>query len=152
MRAATALALIACAALWGCSAKAPKGIDAALLDDGIANTIGDPTTCVLVVKKGSGEVVYRYGSHMTCGTSFPSCQAGGTTSGDDLAKAAASGEVRSASCGSPAGGVGYVIGPVPTSKAQYSDLAYSASMNTKRMLPGVEMASRLAQALSRAGF
>ena len=82
-----------------------------MLDDGIAATIGDPTTCVLVVEKGSGKVVYRYGRYMTCGVSFPSCQGAKTTTADDLAKAAAAGEARSASCGSPAGGVGYVLGP-----------------------------------------
>jgi hypothetical protein len=147
-----ALALVLAAALAGCSAKAPKGIDAALLDDGIANTIGDPTTCLLVVRKGSGEVVYRYGSHMTCGTNIPVCQGAAVTTVDDLAKAAAAGEARTASCPSPAGGVGYTIGPVPTTKPQYQDLAYAAAMNTKRMLPGIEMASRLEQAFKRAGF
>ena len=114
--------------------------------------IGDPTTCVLVVEKGSGKVVYRYGRELTCGVSFPSCQGAGTTTGDDLATAAAAGEARSASCPSPAGGVGYIIGPMPTTKPQYANLAYSASMNTKRMLPGIEMGHRLEQAFSRAGF
>ena len=54
MRARTAVGLILTLALIGCSAKAPKGIDAAVLDDAIGNAIGDPTTCLIIVKKGSG--------------------------------------------------------------------------------------------------
>ena len=62
MRGRALAGLIVSLALIGCSEKAPKGIDAAALDDAIANSIGDPATCVLVVKNGSGDVVYRYGA------------------------------------------------------------------------------------------
>lgn len=144
--------LLLTAALAGCS-KAPKGVDSAALDDAISKVIGDPSTCVLVVKKGSGDVVYRYGSHMTCGVSLPTCQGvGGQTTANDLAKAAAGGETRTASCGSPAGGAAFAIGPLPTQKPENQSLAYAAVMNSKRMLPGMEMASRLEGAFAKGGL
>jgi hypothetical protein len=145
-----ALILVLAAVLTACSPKAPPGVDTAVLDEAIANSIGDPTTCVLVVKRGSGEVVYRYGRQLTCGTKIPSCQAGGTTTVDALAKEAARGVVRTVSCPSPAGGVGIAVGPVQSTKA--GDLAYAAAMNSAHVLPGMEIARRLDGALAKGGF
>jgi hypothetical protein len=150
MQRAAAVILVLAAALTACSPKAPPGVDTALLDEAIANSIGDPTTCVLVVKRGSGEVVYRYGRQLTCGTNIPSCQAGGTTTVDALAKEAARGVVRTVSCPSPAGGVGIAVGPVQSTKA--GDLAYAAAMNSAHVLPGMEIARRLDGALAKGGF
>jgi hypothetical protein len=147
-----ALILVLAASLTACSPKAPPGVDTAVLDEAIANSIGDPTTCVLVVKKGSGEVVYRYGRQLTCGTKIPSCQAGGTTSVDALAKEAAAGATRTVSCPSPAGGVGIAIGPVTATRPELGELAYAAAMNSAHVLPGIEIARRLDGALARGGF
>jgi hypothetical protein len=86
------------------------------------------------------------------GGPLPLCLTPGETTVDDLAAAAAKGEERSASCSSPAGGAAYVLGPLPTDKPQFKDLAYAAGMNTKHMLPGVEMARRLGNAFPEGGF
>ena len=150
MQRSAVLTLVLAASLSACSPKAPPGVDAAVLDDAIATSIGDPTTCVLVVRKGSGEVVYRYGRQMTCGTQIPSCQGGATTTVDALAKEAAKGVMRTVSCPSPAGGVGIAVGPVQSSKA--GEFAYAAAMNSQHVLPGMEMARRLDGALAQGGF
>jgi len=154
MRARAAVGLILTLALIGCGAKAPKGIKAADLDDAIGNAIGDPTTCLIIVKKGSGENAYQYGSNLNCSAQIPVCNVPGQTTVKDLAKRAAAGEEKTASCGLPQGegGVGYVIGPVPATKPEYKDLAYAASFNGKRYLPGIEMQTRLEGAYKKAGF
>jgi hypothetical protein len=145
-----ALTLVLAASLTACSPKAPPGVDAALLDEAIAASVGDPTTCVLVVRKGSGEVVYRYGRQVTCATEIPSCQSAATITVDALAKEAAAGAVRTISCPSPAGGVGIAVGPVRADKP--GEFAYAAAMNTAHVLPGMEMARRLDSAFAKAGF
>jgi hypothetical protein len=152
MLARASLAAIACLTLIGCSQKAPKGINASALDNVIAGAIGDPSTCVKVVEKASGKVVYQYGSHMTCGLALSNCGGQGTTTGDALGKEAATGAAKTASCPSPAGGTAYAMGPLPNSKPQYAGLAYSASMNTKHLLPGIEIQRRLELAFRQAGF
>jgi hypothetical protein len=150
MQRTAALGLIVAAALTGCSPKPPPGVDVAVLDEAIANSIGDPTTCVIVVRKGSGEIVYRYGRQLTCGTQIPSCQGAAITSVDALAKEAAKGVTRTVSCPSPAGGVGIALGPVPTTRA--GEFAYAAGMNSPHVLPGIEIARRLDGAFARGGF
>lgn len=148
-----ALALALAAALAGCSNAAPAGVDTAALDEAIANSIGDPTTCVLVVKKATGDVVYRYGTHMTCSREMPSCEGAATTNVENVAKAASQGVAKSASCPTSAGAVGWTAGDLPTSKPQtFGDLAYAAAMNSKRALPGREMAVRLESAFAKGGF
>jgi hypothetical protein len=149
MQRAAALALVLAASLTGCSPKPPPGVDVAVLDEAIANSIGDPTTCVIVVRKGSGEIVYRYGRQLTCGTQIPSCQADAVTSVDALAKAAAKGVTRNFSCSSPAGGVGVALGPVSTRPGEF---AYAAGMNSQHVLPGIEIARRLEGAFAKGGF
>ena len=152
MKRSAVLILVLAASLSACSPKAPAGVDTAVLDDAIATTIGDPTTCVLVVKKGSGEVVYRYGRQVTCATDIPSCSGGATTTVDDLAKEAAAGQTRTVSCPSAAGGVGIAIGPVPQTKPQMGELVYAAAMNSQHVLPGMEIAHRLEGDFAKAGF
>jgi hypothetical protein len=154
MRGWASLGLVLSLALTGCTPKAPKGIDAKVLDDAIGNAIGDPTICVLLVKKGAGEVVYRYGSNLNCSAQVPVCTGPGQTTVKDLAKAAAAGQTKTSSCALPQGegGVGYALGPLPATKPQYQDLAYAASINGKRYLPGIEIATRLDGAFKRAGF
>lgn len=146
-----AAVLVLAAALIGCS-KTPAGVDKAALDEAIASSIGDPSTCVIVIKRGSGEVVYRYGRNMTCGAAAPSCDTPGTSTVDDLAKAAAKGVVKQASCATPAGGVGWAAGPVASTHPENGELAYAAAMNSKRGLPGREIATRLERAFAKGGF
>ena len=69
---AFALGLLACAALAACSPKLPAGVDKHRLDLAVNDAIGDPNTCVLIGRP-DGELVYRFGSHMTCGRRLPSC-------------------------------------------------------------------------------
>ena len=152
MKRSAVLTLVLAASLSACSPKAPTGIDTAALDDAIATSIGDPSTCVLVVKKDTGEVVYRYGRQMTCGAQMPSCQGEAMTTVDALAKQAAAGQVRTISCPSPAGGVGIAIGRVPQTKPELGELVYAAGMNTEHVLPGMEIARRLDGAFAKAGF
>ena len=154
MRARAAVGLILTLALIGCGAKAPKGIKAADLDDAIGNAIGDPTTCVIIVKKGSGEKVYQYGSNLNCSSQIPVCNVPGQTTVKDLARRAAAGEEKTSSCAIPGGegGVGYVIGPVPATKTEHQGLAYVASLNGKRYLPGIEISARMDGAFKQAGF
>ena len=154
MRPWSAVGLVLTLTLIGCAPKAPKGIDAAVLDEAIGNAIGDPTACLIIVKKGSGETAYQYGSNLNCTAQIPVCTAPGQTSVKALAKAAAAGESRASSCALTGGegGAGYTSGPVPTAKPQYQDLAYAASINGKRYLPGIEMQARLDGAFKKAGF
>ena len=154
MRARAAVNLILTMALIGCAPKAPKGIDAAVLDDAIGSAIGDPTACLILVKKGSGEAVYQYGTNINCSAQIPICTGPGMTNVKALAKAAAGGETRTSSCALAGGegGAGYTSGPVPATKPQYQDLAYAASINGKRYLPGIEMQTRLEGAFKKAGF
>ncbi len=154
MRAPPAVGLVLTLALIGCAPKAPKGIDAAVLDDAIGNAIGDPSICVLVVEKGSGKLAYKYGTNVNCSAQIPVCTAPGTTTVNDLAKSAAAGQTRNSSCAlvQGEGGVGYASGPLPASKAQYQNLAYAASINGKRYLPGIEIATRMEGAFKKAGF
>ncbi|CAN5346866.1 hypothetical protein BH11PSE2_BH11PSE2_10450 [soil metagenome] len=144
--------LMIAAALAGCS-KLPKDIDKDILDDAVGASIGDPATCVLIVKKGTGDVVWRYGRNMTCAQTLPACDAPGSISTDNVAVAAAKGATKAASCPSPAGLASWSAGPLPTSHPdKYGDLVYAASMNSKRGLPGREMATRLEGAFAKAGF
>jgi hypothetical protein len=155
MRALASLGLVLMLALTGCTPKAPKGIDAKALDSAIGDAIGDPTACLILTRKGSGEAVYQYGSNINCSAQIPICTSPGTTSVKELAKAAATtGQSKTSSCPLPAGdgGVGYVMGPLPATKPQYQDLAYAASINGKRYLPGIELQTRLEPAFTKAGF
>lgn len=150
---AAALALCAAVSLAACSPKGPPGIDTAALDAAIGDSIGDPTTCVIIARKGSGQTVWRYGRNMTCGASWPACDSPASQTTDQLAQAAAKGETKAASCASAVGGVGWAAGPVPTSHPdKYGDLVYAAAMSSKRALPGREMATRLESAFAKAGF
>lgn len=148
--AASALALAACAPA------GPKGVDAELLTQQVRKAIGDPNTCVLIVEKGSGTVVWRFGDYTTCATARPACDRPGTITTDDLAKLAAAGDARTLSCDAPgeAGDrVGWASGPItPSAGAQYGDLAYAANMQGPSVLPGREIKVRLESAFRKAGM
>ncbi len=152
MRAPAAVALLAALAVAGCSPGAPKGVSKDVLDDAVTAQIGDPNTCVLIGKAGSGAVVYQFGSHVTCGKAWPSCDSGGARTTDNLLKAAAQGAPPvQASCRSQADGsrgVGWSAGPV----SGHADLVYAAAMEGANTPPGVVIADKLRQAFERAGL
>lgn len=150
------LSLPVLALLSACSQNAPAGIDVHRLDAAVGQAVGDPNTCVLLVKKGSGDVVYRYGTKTNCGRVLPSCESGGTTTADALAKLAAAGTTKTISCDSGANGenrVAWAAGPVTASPgATYGEVAYAVVMESPTALPGREIAIRLQAALKKAGM
>ena len=149
--AATSLALAAC------QPPSPKGIDAQTLHDAVSDAIGDPNTCVLIVEKGAGKVVFRYGELTTCAIARPACDgAGGMMATDELGELAAAGDVRTTSCdalGEAGDRVGWASGPItPSPGAQYGDLAYAANMQGPSVLPGREIKVRVESAFRKAGM
>ena len=154
----TVLALAATSlALAGCQPVAPKGIDPDRLQDAVSTAIGDPNTCVLIVEKGAGAVVWRFGDYTTCATARPACDdTGETMTTDQLAEKAAAGDIRTTSCaaGGEAGDrVGWASGPItPSAGARYGDLAYAANMQGPSILPGREIKVRLEGAFRKAGM
>jgi len=148
-------ALCVCLALGACSKSAP-GIDDARLSDAVGAAIGDPATCVILATK-SGDVAWRYGTHMTCSRALPDCsQGGGTVTVEALATLAAKGDERAISCRSVPDGsrsVGWATGPAPAAKgATHEPLVYAAVMEGERALPGREIKLRLENALADAGL
>lgn len=143
-------------ALAACQPTGPSGIDSALLTDQVSKAIGDPNTCVLIVEKGSGKVVWRYGDYSTCAIARPACDGSGTLNTDVLAKKAAAGDTRTLSCdaaGETGDRVGWASGPItPTPGTHYGDLAYAAEMQGPTVLPGREIKIRLENAFRAAGM
>jgi len=151
MRRAGATLALAGLALAGCGSQLPAGVDETKLDTYVSEAIGDPNTCVLIGRAGSGDVVWRYNTHTTCGRTLPACDGQATQTVGDLLKATAQdGAPRRLSCdSSPDGsrGVGWASGPIPGHK-----LVYAAVMEGQRALPGLIMADKLESALQDAGF
>lgn len=158
MRAPVTIFAIAgsCLALAACQPPGPKGVDPERLQSEVSAAIGDPNTCVLIVEKGTGAVVWRFGDYTTCAISRPACSAPGTLSTDELAKLAAAGDTRTTSCdafGEAGDRVGWASGPItPSAGAQYGDLAYAANMQGPTVLPGREIKVRLESAFRKAGM
>jgi len=153
-RAGRALAValtVGALALAGCGPKLPKGVNPDKLADAVSDAIGDPNTCMLIGRRGSGEVVWRYNTHTTCARSLPACDVGGARTVGDLLKAtAADGRPRTLSCNSAADGsrgVGWAAGPIAG-----RGLVYAAVMEGPRALPGRIMAEDIEGALKDAGF
>jgi len=146
-----ALALMAASCVAACSPGLPNGVSQDRLNEAVSDAIGDPNTCVLIGKRGSGEVIWRYNTHTTCDRSLPACDAPARRTVDDLLKAAArDGQPRTLSCSStPDGsrGVGWAAGPVPG-----HPLVYAAVMEGQRALPGRIMADKVEGALKDAGL
>lgn len=151
MRRASAALALAGLALAGCGSQLPQGVDETKLDTYVSDAIGDPNTCVLIGRAGSGDVVWRYNTHTTCGRALPACDRPATqTVGDLLNATAKDGKPRKLSCdSSPDGsrGVGWASGPIAGHK-----LVYAAVMEGQRALPGLIMADKLEGALQDAGF
>ncbi|MDG2523076.1 hypothetical protein P7B02_16190 [Caulobacter segnis] len=140
-----AAALSGVLAVSACAPKPPAGVDAELLAQEIGNAIGSDSTCVLFARAGgSGQVVHRYGTHLTCGRTLPSCEGGSVTAADMLQRAA-KGDVLSLSCDTrveDARTVGWATGRVAqTGPAR--DLVYVAVMEGDRALPGREIRTRI---------
>lgn len=152
MRTPSAAALLAALALAGCSPGAPKGVSKDALDSAVSAQVGDPNTCVLIGKAGSGAVVYQFGSHVTCGKAWPSCEGATERTTDALLKAVAhGGPPVQASCRSNrdgSRGVGWTAGPV----SGHADLVYAAAMEGANTPPGVIIADKLRQAFERGGL
>lgn len=136
---AAAIALVAAGA---CAPRLPAAVDKEALADAISKAVGDPATCVLIGKAGSGAVAFRYNGYIACQRPLPACREGATQSAEDLLKATArSGAASFASCSSTADGsrsVGWAAGPVAG-----RDLVYAALMEGDRAFPGRVMAERL---------
>ncbi len=151
-RAAGVLALLAALALAACSPQAPKGISKDALDTAVNGAVGDPNTCVLIGKASSGQVVYQFGTHVTCGKAWPTCEGAKRRTVDDLLKSTAHGATATqSSCGSNVEGsrwVGWAAGPVEGRP----DLVYAASMEGTATPPGVVIADKLKAALKAAGL
>jgi hypothetical protein len=143
--------VLAVGALAACGPRLPKGVDPDKLSDAVSQAIGDPNTCMLIGRRGSGEVVWRYNTHTTCGRALPACDAPGARTVDDLLKATArDGRARELSCSSsPDGsrGVGWASGVI-----QERGLVFAAAMEGERALPGRIMADKIEGALQDAGF
>src|SRR4051794_8897590 len=145
--------LAAALVLGACTPTPPsaRGLDHDALDDAIAKAIGDPDTCVLLADRATRKVVYRYGEAMTCARALPACGRAGTmTAADALALAETPGG-RTASCASNpevTRGVAWAEGKVDSKK---HDLIFSAIMEGQRALPGIEITTRLQNALADAG-
>jgi hypothetical protein len=146
----TAIALTALA-LGACSPGAPKGVDKTELDFAINEAIGDPATCVLIAR--GDEVVYRFGSNVTCGRKLPACDGAAVREVKDLLPSAPkAGAARmTASCSSTADGsrsVAWAAGPI----AGREDLTYAAVMEGTATPPGLVVADKLDGAFARAGL
>lgn len=146
LAAAAALAVLSLAA---CSPGGPPGVDRDTLDAEVSRAIGDPASCLLIARKGSGRLVYRYNSATTCDRDLPACGAPGKTKvAHLLAATARDGQPRALSCNSAADasrGVGWAAGPIAG-----TDLVYAAAMEGDRTFPGRMMADRLDSAFRRA--
>lgn len=148
-------ALSLCLTVSACS-PAIEGVDEADLADAVGAAIGDPNTCVMLVN-ADADVVWRYGNYITCARQLPSCAADGEIIVlEDLAKAAAAGDVRTISCPSRADNsadVAWASGPVEAGEGTvHEPLAYAAVMEGERALPGRVIDARLKRAFAAAGL
>lgn len=147
MRAALVLVL----ALAACAPAGPR-LPKDALDRSIGATIGDPTTCVLIVDLTTGKTVYSYNGGFNCQRGLPACDRPGFLSAKQALALATAPGGRDASCNSVPDGsrtVGWAEGRVKSAK---HDFIYSAVMEGQRALPGHEMASRLDDDFANAGL
>src|SRR5258708_16899430 len=120
MRAALAVVLT----LAACAPAGPK-LPKDALDGSIGNTIGDPTTCVLIVDRATGKTVYSYNGGFNCERGLPACDRPGFLSARRALAFASQPGGRKASCNSVPDGsrtVGRAEGPVMNTRP---DVFYS---------------------------
>lgn len=149
VRSISVFALAATLGLSACSPDAPPGVNRDELDAAVSKVLGDPATCVLIGKAGSGRLLYRYNTATACDRELPACDGPGVTKIAAVLKATAGDrQPRTFSCSSTADasrGVGWASGPI-----EGTDLVYAAMMEGDRAFPGRMMADRLAGAFRRA--
>jgi hypothetical protein len=151
IRQLAALAAFA-AATAACAPPADRGIHDTRLDTQIARAIGDPSTCLLLADRKTGQVVYRYGDVFNCERQLPACDRSGSLNAQQALALASQPGGRLASCASVPDGsrmVGWAEEPVQSAKGR--NLVYSAMMEGERALPGHEMNARLFEAFRKAG-
>ncbi len=139
-------------ALAACAPGAPKGIDKDTLDEAVGSAIGDGGTCVLIREKATGKAVWRYGSHLTCDRTLPSCVGQATQTVADVADAVVKGRPQTISCNSVADGsrgVGWSSGDAGDPA---KGLVYAAVVESDRALPGREIKLRVEAAFKKAGL
>jgi hypothetical protein len=146
---ALAAAALAAALLSACSPTAPPGVDRDQLDAEVSRAIGDPASCLLIGKAGSGKVVYRYNTATVCDRLLDACAGGARMKVGDLLDATAKDrQPRQLSCATTpdhSRGVGWASGPVAG-----TDMVYAAAMEGDRTFPGRMMAERIDAGLRRA--
>jgi hypothetical protein len=124
-------------------------VDRDLLDAAVSKAVGDPNSCVLIAKAGSGRALYRYNTATACAREFPACDGPGTRKLSSLLEATAKDRrARQLSCNTQADasrGVGWAAGPIAG-----TDLVYAAMMEGDRAFPGRMMADRLDGAFRKA--
>ncbi|MET0294752.1 MAG: hypothetical protein ABW042_07000 [Phenylobacterium sp.] len=149
MRAALPALLPTLILLAACGSDLPAGVDEARLTDEIGRAIGDPSTCVLIAD-AAGRVVYRFGSHTTCGRKLPGCEGDALRTVDALVKRQAQPgrPAVTASCRAlePGRGVAWAAGPVAG-----RTLTFAAVMDGPKIPPGLVIRDKLAGAFRRAG-
>jgi hypothetical protein len=135
--------------LAACSPTAPPGVDRDQLDAAVSKAVGDPSSCVLIAKAGSGRPLYRYNTATACAREFAACDGPGTRKLSSLLEATAKDrQPRQLSCNTESDasrGVGWAAGPI-----EGTDLVYAAMMEGDRAFPGRMMADRLEGAFRRA--
>ena len=144
-------ALLAVLVLAGCGPREPRLPNAAL-DQAIGASIGDPSTCVLIVDARTGKTVYSYNAGFDCVRGLPACDRPGYLNAKQALAFATLPGGRMKSCNSVPDGsrtVGWAEGRVKSSK---HDFIYSAVMEGQRALPGREMAARLDNAFANVGL
>jgi len=144
-------ALLLLLPLAACGPREPK-LPSDALDRAIESSIGDPSTCVLVVDHSTGNTVYSYNNGFDCVRGLPACDRPGYLSAKQALALATLAGGRKRSCNSVADGsrtVGWAEGRVQSTK---HDFIYSAVMEGQRALPGEEIAARLDDAFASAGL
>lgn len=143
--------LLLAMALCACGPREPR-LPSTALDQAIGATIGDPTTCVLIVDRATGKTIYSYNAGFNCVRGLPACDRPGVLSAKQALAFASLPGGREVSCNSLPDGsrtVGWAAGRVKSAK---HDFIYSAVMEGQRALPGHEMGSRLDDDFANAGL
>ncbi len=137
--------------LAACGPKEPK-LPSDALTQQIETSIGDPSTCVLIVDRATGKTVYSYNDGFDCVRGLPACDRPGYLNARQALALATLPGGREKSCNSVPDGsrtVGWAEGKVASRK---HDFIYSAVMEGERALPGHEMASRLEEDFANVGL
>jgi len=143
------LAPVAILLLAACSPSAPPGVDPDELEAAVSRAIGDPASCLLIARAGTGQRLYRYNSATACDRELPACDRPDAIKiSAVLDRVVKDRQLRQLSCNSLADGsrgVGWASGPIAG-----TDLVYAAMMEGDRALPGRVMSDRLETAFRRA--